>query len=61
MSCKHLDFTKIAEDGTKTLYCKAKDKEISDFECNNCLLKLDNTDDILKDLFGGIFGEGVRK
>ena len=56
MSCKHKQVIRIVV-GTnkKEYYCTAKQKEIGDYECDNCLLKLEENPykDFINSLFGG--------
>ena len=56
MSCKHKQVIRIVV-GTnkKEYYCTGKQKEIGDYECDNCLLKLEENpyQDFINMLFGG--------
>ena len=54
MSCKHKQIIRMI--GTKKeYYCTAKQKEIKERECENCLLKLEENpyQDFINMLFGG--------
>ena len=54
MSCRHKQIIRMI--GTKKeYYCTAKQKEIKEWECENCLLKLEENpyQDFINMLFGG--------
>lgn len=55
MSCKHMD---------KNNKCMIKNKIVDKFDCNKCLLKIENiTDSIFNtnNIFGDIFGNMKNK
>ena len=54
MACKHKQIIRMI--GTKKeYYCTVKQKEIKEWECENCLLKLEENpyQDFINMLFGG--------
>lgn len=56
MSCKHKQVVSIVlENNKKEYYCTAKQKEIKEWECENCLLKLEEKpyQDLIDLFFGG--------
>ena len=55
MACKHRQVIRITNN-KQEYYCTAKQREIKEWECNNCLLKLEeNPYEDLIDLFLGGF------
>ncbi len=55
MSCKHRQVIRITNN-KQEYYCTAKQREIKEWECENCLLKLEeNPYEDLIDLFLGGF------
>ena len=40
MNCKHKSIIRFYENGDKDFYCTAKQKEIIDKDCRNCMLRL---------------------
>lgn len=57
MGCKH---RKIIGDTTKYYYCQIFKKPVDDYKCKNCLMKIEDNDDIM-DAFNKIFGGGFSK
>ena len=56
MSCKHKQLVSVVlETNKKEYYCTAKQKEIKERECENCLLKLEENpyQGFIDLLFGG--------
>ena len=58
MGCKHKETIRVVNN-KQEFYCKAFDKEISEYDCRNCLMKVE--DNNLNDLFNQIFGKGFGK
>lgn len=56
MGCKH---RKIVGDTTKIFYCQIFNKNIDEYKCRNCLMKIDDNSDFM-DYFKDIFGGGFR-
>ena len=55
MNCKHAQVIRITNN-KQEYYCTAKQREIKEWECENCLLKLEeNPYEDLIDLFLGGF------
>ena len=54
MSCKHRQVIRIVNN-QKEYFCTAKEKEIKEWECENCLLKLEGNpyQGFIDLLFGG--------
>lgn len=54
MSCKHRQVIRIVNN-QKEYFCTAKEKEIKEWECENCLLKLEENpyQGFIDLLFGG--------
>lgn len=59
MSCKHKELIRI-KDNKKEYYCKCFDKEIPEYKCKECIMKIENQEDQLNELFGQIFGKGFN-
>lgn len=55
MNCKHKKIIRIIDNNRAEFYCSAKEKEIKEWECENCLLKLEENpyQDFINMLFGG--------
>lgn len=55
MSCKHKQVIRISNSSTSEYYCTAKQKEIKEWECKNCPLKLEENpyQDLIDLIFGG--------
>ena len=56
MACKHKQVISIVlETNKKEYYCTAKQKKIKEWECENCLLKLEENpyQDLINLFFGG--------
>ena len=58
MGCKHKETIRVVNN-KQEFYCKVFDREISDYDCRNCLMKVE--DNNLNDLFNQIFGKGFNK
>ena len=58
MACKHSDVIAIKNNGQKELYCKVFEKRISNYDCRNCMMKIE--DNNINDLFNQIFGKGFN-
>ena len=60
MGCKHRELIVVQmEDGKEKYYCKVFDRDISNFECRDCMMKIE--DNNINDLFNQIFGKGFGK
>lgn len=55
MPCKHVE---VRGNTTKYFYCKLFDKIIDEYNCSNCLMKIENKENQFNDIFGQIFGKG---
>lgn len=55
MACKHKKVIRIVDKIKEEYYCTAKQREIKEWECENCLLKLEENpyEDFINMLFGG--------
>lgn len=55
MSCKHKQVIRISNNSISEYYCTAKQKEIKEWECKNCPLKLEENpyQDLIDLIFGG--------
>lgn len=58
MNCKHSDVIRIVNNTKKEYYCKLKDKEITEWECRECMMRLPNLNQDFKELFKG-FGINI--
>lgn len=56
MGCKHKELIAIQQNEKQEFYCKVFDKKISDYDCRNCMMKIE--DNNVNDLFNKIFGKG---
>lgn len=57
MACKH----RILEGNTtKYFVCKITGKQVDDYKCNNCMMKIEDTtkEQYIKDIFSEMFGKG---
>lgn len=52
MNCKHKNIIRIYKDGKRDFYCTAKQKEIAERECKNCMLQLPDIPNGFEKLFG---------
>ena len=50
MSCKHLT---VVGNTTKHIYCKILNKAVDEYKCRDCMLKIENQEDVINQLFGG--------
>ena len=56
MSCKHKNVIRIVNN-KKEHYCTAKQKEIVEYDCQNCMLynpKINTNKDLINLFFGGL-------
>lgn len=55
MNCKHKKIIRLTNNTIPEYFCTAKQKEIKEWECENCLLKLEENpyQDFINMLFGG--------
>lgn len=58
MGCKHKEIIRVVNN-KQEFYCKVFDREISDYDCRNCLMKVE--DNNVNDIFNQIFGKGFTK
>lgn len=59
MGCKHKETISIQMDnGKQEFYCRVFDRKISNYECRNCMMKIE--DNNINDLFNQIFGKGFK-
>lgn len=59
MGCKHRDLIAVKDNGQQEFYCKVFDRRISDFDCRDCMMKIEDND--INELFNNIFGKGFEK
>lgn len=57
MNCKHKTIETYTNTTTSVLYCKAKGKEINEYDCRDCMLRLPD----LPEGFEEVFGKGFRR
>lgn len=57
MGCKH---RKVIGDKTKQVYCQIFNKNIDEYKCQNCLMKIEDNSDFM-DYFNEIFRGGFNK
>ena len=64
MGCKHKDVIAIQSNGQQEFYCKAFKKRISNYDCRNCMMKLEDNNTKnqcdINELFNEIFGKGFN-
>ena len=60
MGCKHRELIAVQDNGKQEFYCKVFDRRISDYECRNCMMKIEENDmnELLNIFFGGGFNKG---
>ena len=58
MGCKHMT---VQGNTTKYFYCNVFNKAVDTYKCENCMMKIENQEDLLKEMFGGVFGKGFGK
>lgn len=56
MGCKHREVIAIQNDGNKEYFCKVFEKRVSDYECNKCMMRLE--DNNMQDLINIFLGKG---
>lgn len=57
MNCKHKKIETYVNTTINVMYCKAKGKEITEYDCKNCMLRLPD----LPEGFEKLFGKGFIK
>lgn len=58
MGCKHREVIAIQQNGKQEFYCRVFDRKISNYECRDCMMKIE--DNNINDLFNQIFGKGFK-
>ena len=56
MGCKH---RKVEGNTTKYFVCKIFNKAVDDYKCKDCMMKIEDKNEQLNDIFKQIFGKGI--
>ena len=53
MNCKHAQVIRITNNTNIEYFCTAKQKEVSERDCRDCMLYNQDLPDVVKNIFGG--------
>lgn len=51
INCKHC---KVQGKTTKYFYCQLKNKQVDNYSCRNCVMKLPDLPDVVEEILGGL-------
>lgn len=57
MNCKHC---KVQGNTTKYFYCQLKNKQVDNYSCRNCVMKLPDLPNVVEEILGGFRNDNSK-